>query len=62
MPANEGNKLVEALHESGIDCASIVGTVESFSGPSGTVLQNRFIKIGFLLLNRYLITISLADS
>jgi len=32
VPASEGNKLVEALHESGIDCASIVGTVESFSG------------------------------
>ena len=32
VPASEGNKLVEALHESGIDCASIVGTVENFSG------------------------------
>ncbi len=32
VPASEGKKLVEALHEAGIDCASIVGTVESFSG------------------------------
>ena len=32
VPANEGEQLVEALHEAGIDCAAIVGTVESFSG------------------------------
>lgn len=32
VPASEGDQLVEALHESGIDCASIVGAVESFSG------------------------------
>ena len=32
VPANEGEQLVEALHKAGIDCAAIVGTVESFSG------------------------------
>lgn len=32
VPASEGTQLVEALHEAGIDCAAIVGTVESFSG------------------------------
>ena len=32
IPANEGAQLVEALHQAGIDCAAIVGTVESFSG------------------------------
>ena len=32
VPANEGEQLVEALHEAGIDCAAIVGAVESFSG------------------------------
>lgn len=30
----EGTALVEALHEEGVDCACIVGTVESFSGLS----------------------------
>ena len=32
VPANEGEQLVEALYKAGIDCAAIVGTVESFSG------------------------------
>ena len=32
VPANEGEQLVEALHKAGIDCASIIGTVENFSG------------------------------
>ena len=32
VPVSEGTQLVEALHEAGIDCAAIVGTVESFSG------------------------------
>ena len=32
VPVNEGEQLVEALHKAGIDCAAIVGTVESFSG------------------------------
>ena len=32
VPANEGEQLVEALHKAGIDCAAIVGAVESFSG------------------------------
>ena len=32
VPANEGEQLVEALHKAGIDCAAIIGTVESFSG------------------------------
>ena len=32
VPASEGTQLVEALHKAGIDCAAIVGTVESFSG------------------------------
>lgn len=32
VPANEGEQLVEALYKAGIDCAAIVGAVESFSG------------------------------
>lgn len=32
VPASEGEPLVEAFHKAGIDCAAIVGTVESFSG------------------------------
>ena len=32
VPASEGTQLVEVLHEAGIDCAAIEGTVESFSG------------------------------
>ena len=32
VPASEGTQLVEMLHEAGIDCAAIVGAVESFSG------------------------------
>ena len=32
VPVNEGEQLVEALHKAGIDCAAIVGAVESFSG------------------------------
>ena len=32
VPASEGTQLVDALHKVGIDCATIVGTVESFSG------------------------------
>ena len=32
VPTSEGTQLIEALHEAGIDCAAIVGTVESFSG------------------------------
>ena len=32
VPAIEGAQLVDALHKAGIDCAAIVGTVESFSG------------------------------
>ena len=32
VPANEGEQLVEALHKAGIDCAAMIGTVESFSG------------------------------
>lgn len=32
VPASEGAELVEALHKAGIDCAAIIGTVESFSG------------------------------
>ena len=32
VPANEGEQLVEVLHKAGIDCAAIIGTVESFSG------------------------------
>ena len=32
VPASEGTQLVEVLHEAGIDCAAIVGAVESFSG------------------------------
>ena len=32
VPASEGDQLVEALHESGIDCAAIIGAVEGFSG------------------------------
>ena len=32
VPASEGEQLVEALHKAGIDCAAIIGTVESFSG------------------------------
>ena len=32
VPASEGETLVEAFYEAGIDCAAIVGTVESFSG------------------------------
>lgn len=34
VPEREGTALVEALHEEGVDCACIVGTVESFSGLS----------------------------
>ncbi len=34
VPEREGTALVEALHEADIDCACIVGTVESFSGLS----------------------------
>lgn len=34
VPEREGTALVEALHEAGVDCACIVGTVESFSGLS----------------------------
>ena len=32
VPANEGEQLVEALHKASIDCAAIIGSVESFSG------------------------------
>lgn len=32
VPASEGTQLVEVLHEACIDCAAIVGAVESFSG------------------------------
>ena len=32
VPASEGEPLVQAFHKAGIDCATIVGTVESFSG------------------------------
>ena len=32
VPASEGAQLVEALHVAGIDCAAIIGAVESFSG------------------------------
>ena len=32
VPASEGDQLVEALHAAGIDCAAIIGAVESFSG------------------------------
>ena len=32
VPASEGEPLVQAFHKAGIDCAAIVGTVESFSG------------------------------
>ena len=32
VPADEGTEFVEALHEADIDCATIIGTVESFSG------------------------------
>lgn len=34
VPEREGTALVEALHEEGVDCACIVGTVEIFSGLS----------------------------
>jgi len=32
VPASESETLVEAFYKAGIDCAAIVGTVESFSG------------------------------
>lgn len=32
VPATEGPDLVKALHDAGVECAAIVGTVESFSG------------------------------
>ena len=32
VPATEGPDLVKALHDVGVECAAIVGTVESFSG------------------------------
>ncbi|MDU7787480.1 MAG: selenide, water dikinase SelD [Veillonella sp.] len=32
VPASEGEPLVQDFHKAGIDCAAIVGTVESFSG------------------------------
>ena len=32
VPATEGPGLVKALHETGVECAAIVGAVESFSG------------------------------
>ena len=32
VPASEGTQLVDSLHQAGIDCAAIIGTVESFSG------------------------------
>lgn len=32
VSASEGPDLVKALHEAGVECAAIVGTVESFSG------------------------------
>lgn len=32
VPATEGPDLVKALHDAGVECATIVGTVESFSG------------------------------
>ena len=32
VPAKEGEPLIQAFHKAGIDCAAIVGTVESFSG------------------------------
>lgn len=34
IPAYEASDLLHVLHESGIECASIIGTVESFSGLS----------------------------
>lgn len=39
VPANESEQLVEALHKAGIDCAAIVGTVESFSGTAVRVTK-----------------------
>ena len=32
VPASEGPDLVKALHDAGVECAAIVGAVESFSG------------------------------
>lgn len=32
VPATEGPNLVNALHDAGVECATIVGAVESFSG------------------------------
>lgn len=32
VPATEGPDLVKALHDAGVECATIVGAVESFSG------------------------------
>ena len=32
VPATEGPDLVKALHDAGVECATIVGVVESFSG------------------------------
>lgn len=32
VPATEGGNLVKALHDAGIECATIIGTVENFSG------------------------------
>ena len=32
VPATEGPDLVKALHDAGIECATIIGAVESFSG------------------------------
>lgn len=32
VPASEGPDLVKALHDAGVECATIVGAVESFSG------------------------------
>lgn len=39
VPANEGKQLVEALHKAGIDCAALIGTVESFSGTAVRVTE-----------------------
>lgn len=32
VPATEGSDLVKALHDAGVECATIIGAVESFSG------------------------------
>ena len=32
VSASKGPDLVKALHDAGVECATIVGTVESFSG------------------------------